>query len=489
MSLKITLVYPGISFHASPPLGIGYIAAVLMEKGYPVDVIDFNVAGKKEGVRKKIEKSKPDIVGFSVMTTFVEEGLEWAKIIKRLLPNTIIVFGGPHASVMPIETLSNPSVDICVIGEGEYTMLDLVRAIEERRSLREVEGIYFKEDGEIIKNKRREFVNNLDLIPFPARDLLSMESYLFNMVSPPYIVPMTHIIVNRGCPFNCNFCQPTSHIMWGQRARYRSPESVCDEIEFLADKYMLKSINIGGDTFTVNKEWVKSFCKEMKRRKVTLPWFAAARIGTVNYELLKEMKEAGCISVGQGVESGSQRILNILNKGITTDQIKDYFRWCRQLKIVTVSNYMIGSPEETLETMDESLRMMKETRPDYFGLYVTNPIPGTHLYDFAAEQGLLNFRSFSDINRHHIGNLKLKYIDEDDIKRYWEKMYNLYLRLKLSYIFNPFTMRPYLISLIFRRIFSFRKVRGKAIQKAYEYMYTYKVNPLKKIKEIIIKAI
>ena len=227
----------------------------------------------------------------------------------------------------------------------------------------------------------------------------------------------------------------------------------------------------------------------MKKRKISIPWFAAARIGTVDYGLLKDMKEAGCISVGQGVESGSQRILNLLNKGITTDEIKDYFRWCRQLKIVTVSNYMIGSPEETKETMDESLSMMKETKPDYFGLYITNPIPGTYLYDSAAEQGLLNFSTFSDIDRHHIGNLKLKYIDEDDIKRYREKMYNLYLRLKLSYIFNPFAMRFYLINLIFRRILSFRKVKGKAIQKAYKYMYTYKVNTLEKIKEIIIKAI
>lgn len=487
--VKTVLVYPSETKHTFPPLGIAYLAAVLRENNHEVRLIDQNELSDDKEFIQKLKQYNPDLIGFSVQTTSLNIAFRYAEMAKQELPNSFLIFGGPHASIMPEEVIKNRNVDACMIGEAEETIIQLVDALEKNRGLSNVNNLYYKEKGKVKQTERMPFIQDLDKIPFPARDLLPMHIYLKNIPPAPWLAPHTHLMVNRGCPFNCAFCQPTGKIMWGLNTRYRSPTNVINEMVMLKEKYKIKMLDVSADTLTVDKKWVYEFCSQIKERKVDLPWATNARVGTVDYNMLKAMKEAGLLTIHQGVESGSPYILNtILKKGINIQDIIKYFDWCKELGIITYANFLVGSPGETKETLNATIRLIRRIKPDYLVTYITTPIPGTDLYTYAKENNLLTFSDFDMLDYHHTNVMKLEHLTQEEIKQYRNKVYEEYAKIKLKNAIDPH--KGYLRKAMLKRIISMaRNVEFRTIKKSYNMLNTEEKNPIKRVKEMIIKGI
>lgn len=484
--LRTLLVYPSPTRHAAPPLGIAYLASVAKEHGYDVSILDSNVLDGDDDFVIRLKSFKPGLIGFSVQTMFVEHAFKYAKLAKDALPGSIVVFGGPHASVMPSETLQNPSVDMCMVGEAEVSFVQLLDALSNGGKFDDVGNLFYKDEkGEVKFTKRLPFIEDLDTIPFPDRSQLPMAHYLKNIQPPPLIMPYTHMMINRGCPFNCNFCQPTSDNMWGKKVRYRSPKSVCDEMEYLLKEYKINMIDIGGDTFTANNRWVLDLCAEIRKRKIKVPWIASAKIGSVTYDVLREMKNAGCFAVFVGVESGSQKILDAMDKSVKVEQIVQYFKWCNNLGIITNTSFMVGYPGETDETVMETIDLIKKVKPDYLVAYITTPIPGTNLYSFACSHGMVEYQSMAELDKHH-STLKIDTMTKDQIIEWRDKIYMEYAKLRLKYLFDP--KKAYLTKWMFGRILTLRHVSISSFKKSYQLLHTPHKNPVKKVVEMFIKA-
>lgn len=425
--MKTTLISLFKSDASSAPLGIAYIAAVLKENGYDeVSIIDNNSMKNETEIETRIRKDMPDIVGVSIMTADLHTAEKIVYLIKKINKNIVIIAGGPHPTIMPEETLKNKNIDIVVVGEGEYTFVELVKSLENKKPLDDVKGIYYKVNKKIKKTVARPPIENLDKLPFPARDLLPMKYYLSNIPPYPMIMPMTQVIVVRGCPFNCSFCQSTGRKLFGSKVRFRSPDNVLDEIEYLIKKYRLGSIHLSGDTLTADKKWVYSFCDKLKERNLNINWNISTRVNMISREMLKKMAEAGCYFIQFGVESGSQRILDeILNKGIKVEQTKDCFKWCHEAGIIASANVMIGSPSETRSEILSTYELLKEIDPGFISTSITNPLPGTYLYDIAKSKNLIKTNDLAKFGRHSKGTMKRE-ISDDEIERYIKLFWVLY---------------------------------------------------------------
>jgi radical SAM superfamily enzyme YgiQ (UPF0313 family) len=435
--MKIILISTQKMKTSHPPLGIAYLAAVLKENGYNnIQFIDNNTIQDDKEIERLIRKSQPDMVGITIMTMQLHEAEKIAGIIKKIEKSITIIAGGPHPTIMPEETLENKNIDIAVIGEGEYTFPELVKSLENKKPIGNINGICYKLDGKLKRTKPREPILNIDELPHPARDLLPMEYYLSNIPQYPLIMPVTHICAIRGCPFNCSFCQPTVRKLFGNKVRYRSPENVVDEMEYVAAKYKLGSINIDGDTLTANKKWIISLCDNIKERKLDIPWYIGTRVNTVTKEILQKMKDSGCYFIQFGVESGSQRILDeIMQKGITLKQTKDCFKWCHKVGILTNANIMIGSPTETRHDIFLTYKLLKELEPEYISAYITNPLPGTYLYDIAKSKKLLKTEDISQLERHGKGTMKRE-LDDDELEKYIKLFWGLAEQQKIRNILD-----------------------------------------------------
>ncbi len=437
--MKITLISPKTMVSCSPPLGLAYIAAVLRENDYKdVNIIDLNVINNENKLEKIIEKKNPDIVGITFMTANIKEAENIASLVKKHNKDTTVITGGVHPSIMPQETLKNKNIDIVAIGEGEYTFLDIVNSIDKKKPLNKVKGIYYKNNGIIKKTEPRKYIENLDELPYPARDLLPMNYYLSNIPEYPMIMPVTQLCVIRGCPFNCSFCQPTSKKMFGTKVRSRHPENILDEIEYLIKKYKLGAVNLNADTLTANKKWIYTFCDTIKERNLDFNWNNGTRVNTVTRDIIKKMSEAGCYFTQFGVESGSQRILDkIMNKGITIKQTKNAFKWCHEFGIITGANIMIGSPTETRYDLYLTYKLLKQIKPDIISAYVTNPLPGTYLYDYAKSKNLIKTNDLTKLQRHSTGTMKRE-IDDEDIEKYTKLLWYLSVKRQTKNILSPF---------------------------------------------------
>ena len=395
-----------------PPLGLAYLAAVLEKRGHKVKIIDGPAMSLTlEELAWETEKANPDIVGISAITPIVHRAYQAATEIKRTLPKTPIVLGGPHPSLFPKETLlENPSVDMVCVGEGEYTMLELVEALENGSDLDRIQGIAFRDGKKIIQNPVRGFIENLDVLPFPARHLLPMDKYR-PLPNQYRRLPVVHLMASRGCPFTCTYC---SKAIFGRNTRIRSPNNVIAEIKHVRDKYKAREIHFKDDTFTLQNTWVKKLCHLFNEEVPDLLWACFTRVDMVNKELLKTMHEAGCHRIGYGIESSNQELLDTIKKGITLDQIRNAVRWTKEAGIELGLSFMLALPGETPEKAHDTIKFAKELDPDYAQFCITTPYPGTELYNQAKKYGTLihDFPSYTIWNPVFIPH---GYKDEDEI--------------------------------------------------------------------------
>lgn len=361
-----------------PPLGLLSLAAVLEQNGYDVRVYDSDLRNSNvEQLVEYIKDYNPDFVGIYCNTSNFHRVINYAENIKKI-SKAPICLGGPHPITEPEKVLENPFVDLVAMGEGEITIIEILNALKSGADLKGIKGVAYKENsGKIVVNEKRELIHDLDSLPMPARHLVEIEKY---RPSPHHYkeLPMTTMIVSRGCPFSCLYC--ASRNVWGRSYRTRSVNKVIEEIKFLIDRYKIKNINFWDDLWGAKPGWTEEFCNKIIEQGIKLSWSCERRIDTINLDTLKLMKKAGCYSIFYGIESFDQDCLNAINKGIKAEDSERIMRLTKKAGIEVRANFIIGLPEETPEKARATIKKACELNPDYIKFNVLTPYPGTDLY-------------------------------------------------------------------------------------------------------------
>jgi len=356
------------------------MGAVLIENGIDVVAMDMNIPSMNfEALKRKVEEECPIVVGISTYTETYSSALEIARVAKGVNPDIVTIMGGPHVTFVPCDAVSRPEVDVVVRNEGEFSMLELVRYFKDGvGSLDEIKGITFMRNGKCISNAPRPFINDLDALPLPAHHLFPLSLYQYP----------GNILTARGCPYNCIFC--AAGAMGGSRYRLRSPEGVMNEIVHLAEEYGCRFFTFIDDTFTVFRDRTLKICDLIEKSGIDMQWQCSTRVNTVTRDMLERMAQVGCTAVTYGIESGSQRILDSIKKGITLEQVRDAVRWALEAGIRVFCSFMIPHPEDTVETVLQTKKLMVELARlgAAVTLSFTVPYPGTYLYENARELGI-----------------------------------------------------------------------------------------------------
>jgi radical SAM superfamily enzyme YgiQ (UPF0313 family) len=370
--VKIILIYPYLldeRLHAEDvrvmPIGLYYIGAALKENKYDVEILNWHDINKTpHKIEETLEEKKPDVIGFSIMNANRWGGIDIAKITKKILPEVKTVFGGIGTTFLWQHLLTHfKEIDFAVLGEGEYSFLNLIQCIEKENydRINEIKGIAFRKGEKVIKTGDAEVIQNLDLLPMPSK-----------------YFEFQHLSSSRGCPANCTFCG--SPQFWGRKVRFHSPEYFSDQIERLYSKG-INFFYVSDDTFTMRKDRVIQICKKICEKDLRVAWFAISRVNHVDEEILYWMRKAGCIQISYGVESGSEKIRDMLNKNINTSDIKRAFALTTRYGILARAYFIYGSPGETWKTIQETINLIQEIKPLSSIFYILDIFPGTALYE------------------------------------------------------------------------------------------------------------
>lgn len=425
--MKILLINPKCTTGKARwiPLGLAYIASVLIKAGFQVKVMDGDISGMQD--------FEPDVVGITATTPQIDEAWRIAEEVKKFMPLTTVVLGGVHPTIMPVESIVNSSIDIVVIGEGEQTMLELCIALRDKLPLEYVEGIYYKSGNQSFTvTKPRELIQDLDSLPCPARELFNFpQDY-----KPGYFrrEPTATILTSRGCPGRCTFCNKS---IFGSKFRMRSALSVVTEIVFLAGVYGIKEFHISDDNFTTDKNRALEICDRLIDLKLDIIWACSngIRVDFVTQELLDKMKQAGCYRVAFGIESGSPEILKNINKNITLDKIENAVKMAKKSGLITVGFFMVGNYGETDKTINETIRFIRKIGLDYTQFTIATPYPGTELADQVAKNGTVFAKKWSDYNTYTGSVFEWDNLSKERIDAYQSKMYKA-CYLNPTYIFK-----------------------------------------------------
>ena len=371
-----------------PPLGLAYIASSLEQHAHKVKIIDCDTdIILLKNIGEIYRDYDPDLTGIYHMTWTFGQAKGIAQEIRAINSEAKIVVGGPNVSSFPKLTLKYGGFDYAVKGEGEITINELVDAIERGdNGLEKIHGLVFKQNNgnRIVKNPDRPLIPDIDTNPFPAWHLLPLNKYFDVFTREKKFATM---ITSRGCPFNCTFCDKKNRM--GRKWRARTPENVLDEIEMLNTKYKIREFMFFDDTFTVNRKRVLELCKGIKERKLDIIWECRARVDQIDRELLAKMRDGGCYRIRYGMESGDDEILKVMKKGIAVSQIRDCAKITKEEGIENFAYFMMGSPQETPETLEKTLNLALEIDPDFVSFSKTILIPGCDMLDWAANNGYI----------------------------------------------------------------------------------------------------
>ncbi|MBA7492677.1 hypothetical protein ES702_03227 [subsurface metagenome] len=388
-----------------PPLGILYLAAYLREKinNLQVKVTDGTVEGF-EKTYQEVKKFSPDILCISYYTLMALGAHKFINLMKKDKGTLFIITGGPHATALPEEPLEKSNVDVVVIGEGEVTLYELVNLFIQGKhqnveSLAKVDGIAYRDSGQIRFTKTRKHIENLDTIPFPARDLIDSNNYKGWYINKEK--KEGAVFSARGCPYNCTFC---SNAVWKKCKPYvrtRSPKNIVDEIEMLYKDYGVREIYDCLDEFNTDVKHALAVCEEIKNRKLDIEWKCSMRATPLREELVKAMSESGCWYVMIGIESGNEETLKGINKHITLAQVEEACRLFKKYNLKVQGLFMLYNVwEESGQLKYENTDMVKKTFKyvstlvdkrllDYIGWSITVPYPGSQLYNIAQKHNLI----------------------------------------------------------------------------------------------------
>jgi anaerobic magnesium-protoporphyrin IX monomethyl ester cyclase len=378
------------------PLGIYYLASYLRENGYAVAVTDAEALKLTEDrIVNEISKFSPDFIGISSTTVAFHRALDVATILKHHFPNTPIILGGPHITSNVEHAMSFDAFDYGVIGEGEVTALELLNKLSNNEAVHGISGIAFRDTGGLTVTSRRQFIENLDMLPFPAYDLIPDISLYTPPPSNYKTLPVVNIITSRGCPNECTFCDRN---IFGRKYRERSAENVFEEIKYLWENYYIREIAFVDDTFLINKQRVYKLFELLNAAGMHFPWTCMARINNVSFEFLQFLKKNGCWNIAFGIESGDEAILKVIKKNISLVNVRQVIDWCDKLKIKTKGFFIVGHPLETLETINKTINLACSLKLDAVVVTINTPIPGSQQYAEAAQYGSLDITDWSQFN-------------------------------------------------------------------------------------------
>jgi len=360
-------------------------------KAYDNETFRHNIADEKHKAWKEIESiiklTGPKMVGIGMMTSQYDISKKIAGIVKSLDKRMTVIVGGPHPTIMPEETASEDVFDFVVRGEGEITVLELVKEIFGKRRFDRVSGISYRSGGRVISTPERKLVKDIDSLPMVDRSLLiGYEKY------PKWVLGI--ISASRGCPFRCTFCNSKS--IWGTGARFRSEESVVDELENVYTQYGTREFNFLDDTFNTSEERVSRICDAIRKRRLDVEWSCQMRLDMVTRSIVKKVKSAGCYSVRVGVESGNQGILDNVNKGLTVARAKESCRTIKDGGLELLAWFIVGDLKETRSTIADTERLADEIRADIVRFTMMIPYPKTAIGDAAEREGRILSRDWSE---------------------------------------------------------------------------------------------
>ena len=407
--MKITLVNPPISLEDvygrfrklasfQPPVGLASLAGYLLPHGHEVQIIDCNALGMsvKQAVRE-IQSNPPDLLGLYTISYNYPCIERLVKGIRDVNKSLKIVAGGPHVTFLPEQTLEDTTIDYCVLGEGEETLLELVQRLDgdlNNRDLSDVAGLaYRSSDGEIIVTSERLTVKDIDSIPFPAIHLLpslgKYELYLLHHKRLPYMT----VASSRGCPYKCVFCETPS----GKTVRAHSPEYVVDYLGHLSKDYGVKEAFFVDDTFTLNEKRVLTICDLMLKKNLDLTWSGTAHANVKNMDMFKVMRKAGCWIVALGAETGNQKIIDTLDKGTTLENIRATAKGITDAGLKLKTFFVLGNPGDTIETIDETIQFAKLLKGHFPVFSLMTPYPGAPLWKTAEQYGTFDRSGFDKL--------------------------------------------------------------------------------------------
>jgi len=427
---------------AFPKLGLGYIISY-MDRYY--SGVEFKVSFHKEDILEKIREFKPDIIGFTALTCSYKRIFEAAKKVKENFLSIPLIMGGTHISLFP-EDLPE-YIDVGVLGEGEKTFLELVKSVREKGMLknRDIKGIVFRENSRIIKTEPREVIEPIDRIPPPDFEKIGV-----NKKGP------AHLMTSRGCPFRCRFCASTRYF---KKPRFHSAEYVVNQIESFVQSYPQRDVRIYDDLFSMDKKRVKDIADLVVKRNLThrLNIDAICHVKYIDAEVLENFKKIGINAVSLGMESGSPRVLEYLKAGsVTVDKIREVVKLCKKHGIAPMGSFMVGSPYETEEDVEKTIEFIKDLGLDQIGICVTTPFPGTGLWEYGRQKGLIasdkwddRLWGFHDVNEENYKDkIILADMDKDTFFKCYTKLHNLSLYLDRKKELKKILKQPWNLKLL-----------------------------------------
>lgn len=427
-----------------PPIWCGLKAAYLRENGYNVKILDTEAENiSPESTAKKIVEENPLFVDIVVMglnpsassTPKMVAVREVINEIRKIKPEMKIVLSGLHPSALPERTLREEDADFVCVGEGLETVLKLIKTIKSGENKYKINGLWYKKDGKIISNGVADVIRDLDSLPFVAWDLMTMDLYrahnwqCFHDLKgrKPYAVIYTSL----GCPFNCTYCNIHAMYECKPGIRFRSPKKVVDELEYLVKNYKMKNIKILDELFVLNEKRVNEICDLIIQKGLKLNIWAYARVDTVNEHALKKLKQAGVNWLCFGIEAGSKKVRDDVNKTqFGQDQIRKAMRMTHDAGINVIGNFMFGLPKDDMKSMQETLDLAKELKCEYVNFYTVMAYPGSKLYKESAEKGARlpeTWLGYAQLGKETTP-LPSKYLSSEEILAFRDKAFEEYYR-------------------------------------------------------------
>ncbi len=449
--MKVLLVKPFIDSHlVTPPIGLGYLATAI-RKRHEVEILDC----LKERITANLfsiylRRINPDVVGFQVYSFDVAQVEKILKIIKDTNPDIITLIGGPHPSSLPVDSLvSMKNADFCFCGESEIGLPLLLEYLESNRKsdLRVIPGLIWRENGEVICNPKA-MPEDLDKVGFPSWDLIKPQDYPRGAVQGGFAknFPVAPIITTRGCPYACTYC--AGPLIFGKKVRSRSVNNIISEIELLHYDFGIKEIHIVDDHFLFDINFAKDFCRQIIKKSLNLTFYGVngVRIDRIDVELVNLMRKAGFYQLAIGIESGSDRILKLIKKGITVDMVRKNVKIIRNGGLDVIGLFIIGFPEDTISDIMKTINLACELDLKRAQFSCCQPLPGTDIYYSLKKNGKLD-----NLDWHRIHFSKISFIPEN-------LTYLTLLKLK-RYAFFKFMLRPKIIINHLREIKSLNQLK------------------------------
>jgi radical SAM superfamily enzyme YgiQ (UPF0313 family) len=402
------------------PIYLSYVVALLDREG--IDVVFIDAVYQELSVKAfadEVKKHGPGMVVLECSTPSIDHDLETAGQVKKSMPGVLTVLVGSHATVFHHDMMEDhPEIDVICRGEFDMTVLDLAKSGGSPDALRGIPGITYRKGGDIIANEDRALIEDLDALPFPARHIIKTDDYRQGTFSG---AKSTTMITSRGCPYQCTFCL-WPRTLYGHSYRKRSVKNVVDEIEHVVRDLGVDEIYFDDDCWALDKKRAIEICRDIRARRLRIRWIVQIRADALSAELLSEMKKSGCCYLRIGVESGSQRMLDVMKKSTDLRAVEEAFRMARSAGIKTQAFFLLGLPGENDESVDETIRFAKMIKPDSAQFAIAIPHPGTELYDECMKHGWLRFNGWEDFSSTRClietGSFSGKQIEEARIKAY-----------------------------------------------------------------------